>query len=349
MHIPDGYLGPYTYIAMWIIMIPIWYYAGKKLSAELKSRQVPLLALAAAFSFVIMMFNVPIPGGSTGHAVGGAIIGIVLGPWAGIIAISVALVLQALMFGDGGITAIAANCFNMAVMMPFVGYYGYKIISGNSDINSSRRVIAAAIAGYIAITLAAGLTGFEFGIQPLLHQTAEGVPLYMPYPLSVTVPAMLIEHVFGFSFLEGLITALIFAYIQKTDISILYGEESRSLKKKPNAAATARGENMDNMVRNFAIGLVVLIILAPLGLLAVGETFGEWGSEELKEKIGYVPQGLEQLSSFWSAPLPDYAFPGGENSESMTLSAAAYILSAVIGVVVCGGLLYIVGKKVARG
>ena len=106
---------------------------------------------------------------------------------------------------------------------------------------------------------------------------------------------------------------------------------------------------MDNIVRNFAIGLVVLIILAPLGLLAVGETFGEWGSEELKEKIGYVPQGLEQLSSFWSAPLPDYAFPGGENSESMTLSAAAYILSAVIGVVVCGGLLYIVGKKVARG
>jgi cobalt/nickel transport system permease protein/cobalt/nickel transport protein len=106
---------------------------------------------------------------------------------------------------------------------------------------------------------------------------------------------------------------------------------------------------MDNIVRNFAIGLVVLIILAPLGLLAVGETFGEWGSEELKEKIGYVPQGLEQLSSFWSAPLPDYAFPGGENSESMTLSAAAYILSALIGVVVCGGLLYFVGKKVARG
>ena len=121
MHIPDGYLGPYTYVAFWIIMIPIWYHAGKKLSAELKSRQVPLLALSAAFSFVIMMFNIPIPGGSTGHAVGGAIIGIVMGPWAGVIAISVALVLQALMFGDGGITAIAANCFNMGVVMPFVG------------------------------------------------------------------------------------------------------------------------------------------------------------------------------------------------------------------------------------
>ncbi len=103
---------------------------------------------------------------------------------------------------------------------------------------------------------------------------------------------------------------------------------------------------MDKMLRNFAIGLVLLIILAPLGLLAVGETFGEWGSEELKEKLGYVPNGLEQLSSLWSAPLPDYAFPGGEPSESM--AAAAYILSAVIGVLVCGGLLYFVGKKVAK-
>jgi cobalt/nickel transport system permease protein/cobalt/nickel transport protein len=72
------------------------------------------------------------------------------------------------------------------------------------------------------------------------------------------------------------------------------------------------------------------------------------GDQRTQEKIGYVPQGLEQLSSAWSAPLPDYAFPGGENSESMTLSAAAYILSAVIGVVVCGGLLYFVGKKVAK-
>ena len=238
MHIPDGYLGPYTYTAMWIIMIPIWYYAGKKMSSELRSRQVPLLALAAAFSFVIMMFNIPIPGGSTGHAVGGAIVGIVLGPWAGVIAISVALVLQALMFGDGGITAIGANCFNMGVIMPFVGYYAYKIISGNADITSSRRVAAAAIAGYLALSIAAGVTGFEFGIQPILHHTAEGVPLYMPYPLSVTVPAMLLEHMLGFSILEALITALIFAYIQRTDSTILYGEEPAARKSKRSAGAT---------------------------------------------------------------------------------------------------------------
>jgi cobalt/nickel transport system permease protein len=240
MHIPDGYLGPYTYIAFWIIMIPIWYYAGRRLGSELKSKQVPLLALCAAFSFVIMMFNIPIPGGSTGHAVGGAIVGIVMGPWAGVIAISVALVLQALMFGDGGITAIAANCFNMAVVMPFLGYWVYRIISGNTNITSHRRVIAAAIAGYLSIIAAASFTGFEFGIQPLLHTSANGVPLYMPYSLNVTMPAMLLEHIFGFGILEGLVTALIYAYIQRTDTTILYGENAKLEKNRlKNATTTA--------------------------------------------------------------------------------------------------------------
>ena len=103
---------------------------------------------------------------------------------------------------------------------------------------------------------------------------------------------------------------------------------------------------MDKLVRNFAIGLALLIILAPLGLLAVGETFGEWGPEEVKEKLGFVPPGLEQLSSLWGAPMPDYDIPGG--SESTTVSAVAYMISAVIGVVICGGLLYYIGKRVAK-
>ncbi|NYT02239.1 MAG: cobalt transporter CbiM [Methanosarcinales archaeon] len=236
MHIPDGYLGPYTYLAMWVIMFPIWIIAGKRLSQELKSRQVPLLALSAAFTFVIMMFNVPIPGGSTGHAVGGAIIGIVLGPWAGVIAISVALILQALMFGDGGITAIAANCFNMAVIMPFTAYYAYRILSGSSDIASSRRVLASAAAGYISLTFAAASTGFMFGLQPLLHRAVDGMPLYMPYGLNVTMPAMMIEHVLGFSFLEALVTGLIFAYIQKADPSLLAMSSGRSKSSRASAS-----------------------------------------------------------------------------------------------------------------
>ncbi len=237
MHIPDGYLGPYTYLTLWIIMIPIWIYAGKRLSAELRSRQVPLLALSSAFAFVIMMFNIPVPGGSTGHAVGGAIIGIVLGPWAAVISISVTLVLQALIFGDGGITAIAANCFNMAVVMPFSAYYIYKFISGNTEIASSRRITASAIAGYISITLAAASTGFMFGIQPILHHDASGMPLYMPYGLGITLPAMVLEYALVFGFIEALVTALIFAYIQRTDSSLLVESATKSKASKSKASA----------------------------------------------------------------------------------------------------------------
>jgi cobalt/nickel transport system permease protein/cobalt/nickel transport protein len=102
---------------------------------------------------------------------------------------------------------------------------------------------------------------------------------------------------------------------------------------------------MERTIRNLAIGLLILIVFVPLGLLAVGETFGEWGTEELQEKLGFVPPGLEQLGPLWSAPIPDYAMPGDESETGMV---AAYYLSAVLGVAICAGLLYFVGKRVAR-
>ncbi len=178
----------------------------------------PLVSIAlvgAAFSFVIMMFNVPIPGGSTGHAVGGVLVAILLGPWAACIAITVALVVQALLFGDGGITAIGANCFNMAFILPFVGYYIYKAISYNAPVESDRRVIAAGIAGYIGINIAALLAGIEFGLQPLLHHTANGQALYCPYGLKVAVLAMASEHLLVFGWVEAIVTALVVKYLQK--------------------------------------------------------------------------------------------------------------------------------------
>ncbi len=114
----------------------------------------------------------------------------------------------------------------MGVVVPFVAYYAYKLISGNSAITSSTRVIAAAIAGWLSLTMAALCAGFELGIQPILEHTAEGIPLYMPYTLSITVPAMVLEHALAFSILEAGVTAIIFAYIQRTDTSVFYGEKS---------------------------------------------------------------------------------------------------------------------------
>ncbi|MBX6341554.1 MAG: cobalt transporter CbiM, partial [Thermomicrobiaceae bacterium] len=187
MHIPDGYISPATAVALYGAAAPFWYAAGRKVKRALTGQTVPLLAIFSAFTFTIMMFNIPVPGGTTAHAVGGTLAAIVLGPWAAVIAVSVALVIQALFFGDGGITAIGANCFNMAVVLPMVGYAVYALLSRGSDPLSRRRVVAGAVAGYLAINAAGLLVALELGIQPIFW-TENGRALYAPYPLSVTIP-----------------------------------------------------------------------------------------------------------------------------------------------------------------
>ena len=221
MHIPDGYLGPQTYGVLYAVMIPIWALASRIVRRTLSQRYVPFMAMGAAFSFVIMMFNIPIPGGSTGHAVGGVIIAILLGPWAALIAISIALVIQALLFGDGGVTAIAANCFNMAFVMPMIGYWIYRLVSWGAPWTARRRWIAGAIGGYVGLNVAAVTTGIMFGLQPLIARGANGQPLYFPYPLKVAVPVIAAEHLFLFGIIEAVITALLVIYFQRSSPSML--------------------------------------------------------------------------------------------------------------------------------
>jgi cobalt/nickel transport system permease protein len=223
MHIPDGYLGPPTCIAACAVMLPLWAIASHRVKATLQARQVPLLAIAAAFCFVIMMFNIPIPFGTTGHAVGAVLAAILLGPWAACIAVSVALVIQALLFGDGGITAFGANSFNMAFVLPFVGYGVYRLIAARSAITAFRRVVAAGIGGYVGLVAASLCAGIEFGLQPLLHHTASGSALYCPYTFSVAIPAMVGGHALLFGWIEFIVTALVVKFIQVQEPTLLHG------------------------------------------------------------------------------------------------------------------------------
>jgi cobalt/nickel transport system permease protein len=221
MHIPDGYLSPQTFVPLYGVSFVFWAVALKKIKQELSARYIPYLAMAAAFSFLIMMFNVPIPGGTTGHAVGGGIIAILLGPWAAVLAVSVVLIIQAIVFGDGGITAIGANCFNMAVVMPFVSYWVFKLVKGEAN-GGSRLYAAAFLGGWTGLSVASVVAGFEFGIQPIIASGADGRPLYAPYPLSVAVPAMALEHMLVFGIVEGLVTALILKYFVKHESELVY-------------------------------------------------------------------------------------------------------------------------------
>jgi cobalt/nickel transport system permease protein len=221
MHIPDGYLGPATYGTLYAVTVPFWAVASWKLNRTLKAKQAPFLAIGAAFSFVIMMFNIPIIGGTTGHATGATLIAILLGPWAALISVSVALIIQAVLFGDGGITAIGANCFNMAVAGVFAGYAVYRLIAGHAGVLSRKRWIAGAVAAYVSLNVSALLTSVQFGVQPLLERSADGQPLYSPFPLAIAVPAMVIEHLLVFGFIEAAVTALVIKYFQKNDPEML--------------------------------------------------------------------------------------------------------------------------------
>jgi len=226
MHIPDGYLSPQTYLPLYGASIAFWAMALKKFRKELPAKNIPYLAMAAAFSFLIMMFNIPAPGGTTGHAGGAGIIAIILGPWTAVIAISVVLIIQAIIFGDGGITALGANCFNMAVVNVFISYWIFRLLS-KSFSGNSRLSLAAFVAGYLGLTGAALITALEFGIQPLIAQSPDGRPLYAPYPLSIAIPAMAIEHLFLFSIIEGIITALLVRYFYKHEAQLIYALKSK--------------------------------------------------------------------------------------------------------------------------
>ena len=203
MHIPDGYLAPAVSLALAVPTVPAWAVATQKVKKVLNNRTVPLLAIFSALSFTIMMFNVPVPGGTTAHGVGGTLIAVVLGPWAACIAVSTALILQALFFGDGGVLAIFANCLNMAIILPFVGYGTYRLLAAGSPILSTRRAVAAGIGAYVGITVAAFAVGVELGIEPILF-SQNGHALYSPYGLREAVPAMVAAHAFGASIVEAL-------------------------------------------------------------------------------------------------------------------------------------------------
>ncbi|MEA4972067.1 MAG: cobalt transporter CbiM [Candidatus Metalachnospira sp.] len=310
MHIPENYLSPSTCAVMGAVMIPVWTRCVKKVKETIPKEKMPMLGVGAALSFLGMMLNIPLPGGTTGHAVGGTLIALVLGPHAACLSVTVALVIQALLFGDGGILAIGANCFNMAFVLPFVGYYVYQLLL-KSFKGEKGKYIAAGLGSYIGINAAALCAAVEFGIQPLLFTDAGGNALYCPYPLSVAIPAMMAGHLTIFGLAEIIFTVAVFAYISKVS---------------PNMAEKNSGKVS---FKPFLIFIAALICITPIGLLAEGTAWGEWGADEIAAivsggtSLGYTPSGM--TGGFeWSAIFPDYTM--GNMPEWF-----GYILCGLVG------------------
>jgi cobalt/nickel transport system permease protein len=313
---------------MYAASAPCWWAALRRTRRKLFGRTLPLLSLFAAFSFVTMMFNLPLPGGTTGHAIGVGIAAIVLGPWASLLAISLALTIQALFFGDGGITTLGANCFNMAIAGSFAAWGIYRLVSLNAAADSRRRVVAAALAGYGAINLSALLAAIEFGIQPMLFHDATGAPLYAPYPLSIAIPAMMAGHLTIAGAAEAVMSAGLFSYLRRNEPALV-GIASLPLSAKPHA------------VRSLWGALAVILLLTPLGIVASGAAWGEWAPKAFSNATmraqiatasgraappAAVPSGLARLANLWTAPLPDYA------PHFVKSAGFGYLLSAMFGV-----------------
>jgi cobalt/nickel transport system permease protein len=329
MHIPDGYLSPVTCLSLYGASTPFWYVGLRELRKQLHTRLLPSLSLFAAFSFVIMMFNIPLPGGTSAHAVGLGLGAALLGPWASMIAISLALLIQAVLFGDGGVTALGANCLNMAIAGSLVAAAVYRLVSGNSPLTSLRRVVGSALGGYLGLNVAALLAAVEFGVQPILFKDAHGAPAYAPYSLAVALPAMMIGHLAVAGIAEALISGGIIAYLQKVNLPLLSRMTGLTAATSPNAGS----------LRPVWASLALLMILTPLGLVATGTAWGEWSSADLRnpetrrqiEQLSgaslpqHTPVGLERLSSVWTAPMPDYAPP------VLKSRGFGYILSAFFG------------------
>ena len=339
MHIPENYLSPATCAVMTAAAVPVWTHSVKKVKAELPKEKIAMIGVGAAFSFLGMMFNVPLIGGTTGHAVGGTLIALLFGPEAACLGGSIALLIQALIFGDGGILSFGANCFNMAFVLPFVGYGIYSLIMKGTSASEKpgRAYIAAAVGSYIGICAAAFCCAVEFGIQPMLFHDAMGKALYCPYDLSIAIPAMMIPHMAVAGIVEAAFTVAVYAFVRKTAPDMTY--EAIRAEKALDPAGDSREARRPLPV--FAL-IAVMIAAVPLGLLATGTAWGEWGTDEIAEiaetgtALGYTPEGMAEGFSL-DVVMPDYTL--GEVNET-----AAYILSALIGT----ALLVIIFKLLSQ-
>jgi cobalt/nickel transport system permease protein len=213
MHIPDGFLSVETVIITYMISLGYGGYALRRLRATRDTEHVSLVSVLAAVVFAAQMLNWPIPGGTSLHFVGGGLVGIMLGPWLGFTTMSLVLLVQCLVFHDGGITALGANVLNMAILDVIAGYLTYRAFLKVFKAKDPARTTSAFLGGWLGMVLAGAACGLEIGYSPSF-----------PYGVTVTAPVMVGWHaVLGI--VEGVITALTILYLTRKAPQLVLSEE----------------------------------------------------------------------------------------------------------------------------
>lgn len=208
MHIPDGVLAANTWAPTWLISAGSIGYCLRETSGMLKDRMVPLMGIMSAFIFAVQMINFPVIGGTSGHLFGGILASVLLGPYAAAIVLSCVLIFQCLIFQDGGLLALGANIFNMALIGTIGGYLIFKGLNKMLG-NKKGFLMSAGTAAWFSVVLAASFCALELALSGIS-------------PLGVVLPAMVgIHALIGIG--EALITVAVLSFVQKVRPDLIYG------------------------------------------------------------------------------------------------------------------------------
>ena len=188
MHIPDGFLSPQTYLPAYAAAGLAWAWAARGLRNTLDEQIVPRLAAMTALAYGLGLVMVPIPGGTSGHALGVAMLALLFGARLAFLAYSLVLLLQSLLFGAGGITALPVNALAIGLAGSLAAVLSFR---GLWRLNETA---AVAIAAWVSVVLPGLLVGLALGAQPLIAHKQDGTPLFFPFGFSITLPAVVIPH-----------------------------------------------------------------------------------------------------------------------------------------------------------
>jgi cobalt/nickel transport system permease protein len=208
MHIPDGLISPQTYLPAAALALPLWVYAARRLRGCLGDELLPRLAVFTALAFLMSTLMLPLPGGTSGHAVGVGLLALLFGPWLAFLAYSLVLLLQALVVGAGGITSLSVNALTMGLLGAWLTVGVHAALRRFGD------TIAVPVAVWVAVMGSALVLALVLGLQPLVAQAPDGTPRFFPFGPAITVPALLLPHAFiGAG--EAALTLLIFRHAQR--------------------------------------------------------------------------------------------------------------------------------------
>jgi cobalt/nickel transport system permease protein len=285
MHLPDGFLSPLVAGVGWLLAVVILARAVRTTQQELGPRQVPLMGVLAAFIFAAQAINFPIMAGTSGHLIGGALVAIVVGPWAGSLAMTAVVVLQAVLFQDGGLLVMGWNIVNLAILSTFVGWTVYRLSCRLLGDSWQGRVMGAFTGAWLSVVVGAMATSVELALSGT-------------YPLQVGLPAMAGVHAL-IGLVEGAVTLATLGFLATV---------------RPSVLAQGKGKEGEKSVMVVSAGLLISLFVAMLSPLAATEPDG---LEALAERAGFANQALPPAMELF----PDYTIPLLSNSILTTLVA----------------------------